>query len=576
MVGVPVFVWGTLLYMSGKAVPILKNWVLLVLFLFLLTLFIELDSAWYGLSRRHASWAEIEMFLTENLEDHFGIQKSHMMHYAAIFAVHFIAYLGILVFSVYFVRHKSFGYFSNIRLASVVAGLTLVVSVDAAGSVFMKTRNVDHWQHLIDRNILSPGITPMILANLFGDSSDLDAANADLADIAKTSSRLSLPENQEFLNSAPRSQAAQGLKDILILTMEGFNPNLVDAETMPFFSSLKKRGIYGRNHYSAANITAYGILGLVFGEPLNFYANDDGGAKSAFIDLIGRQGYTSRIMSTDLTGYHYMGNYLRNFTRPWLERKDWWDLKDPIAAELAQEGPNFILSYYAGTHYPYQHSPKYNRFQPEVPKDFIYNSRNLRTNKEAVKNRYRNCLLEADYWLRDLFQKIDLEKTVVVITGDHGEEFFENGRLSHASNLGEPQLKTPLVILAPGAEPKVIHGITSHLDIMAYALAMAGVGGDMPTAGNPANRVRSPGTAIAVHSNGKRLPNRWAVITKDRKSVVTRGAAGRLRITGLYDLADRKLEYGVDRNGWRENFGEVAAFQRFLDKARKKVVFSLK
>jgi membrane-anchored protein YejM (alkaline phosphatase superfamily) len=576
MVGVTVFVWGIVIYMLAKVIPILKNWVLLFGILYLTTVFIELDAAWYGLSQRHASWAEIELFLTEDLKDHFGIQKSHITHYAAIFSVHFVALLGILVFSNYFVRHTAFGYFKNIRFAGVAAVLTLLLSVDVAGSVYMNYRNGDHWRHLIDRNILSPGITPLILSNLTGDSRDLDAANSDLANIAGKSSRISLPGNLEFLASAGRNQAAQGLKDILILVVEGFNPNFVDAETMPFFNSLKKTAISGRNHYSAGNITAYGILGLTFGEPLNFYLSAKGTAKSAFVDLMSRNGYTSRIISSDLSGYRNMGNYLQNFSRPWIDRKDWWALKEPIAKELGQDGPNFVLSYYAGTHYPYHHDPKYNRFQPEVPEDFIYSSSNLQQFREEIKNRYRNCLLEADSWLRDLLQKINLDQTVVVITGDHGEEFFENGRLSHASNLGEPQIKTPFVLLAPDAEPQTVDGITSHLNVMATALSAAGLGNDMSAAGNRANRLRAEGYAIVVHSNGKRLPNRWAVITKDRKSIVTKEPGGKLRITGLSDLQDRKMEYRSDPDGWRQNFDEVAAFQRFLGKSDEKVVFSLK
>jgi len=573
MVALPVFVWGFIIYLSAKKVPILRNWLVVLVLLFMTTAFIELDAAWYGMSRRHASWAEVELFLTEDLKAHFGVQTSHIIHYAVIFAGHFVAFTGFLLFSIYFTRHRLFSYFSNIRLASVVGVLTMFVAFDVAGSVYMRYQNVDHWRHLIERNPLSPGVTPQILSNLLGDSRDLDAANADLADIAKTSTRLSLPANQAFLKSAPPAPVA-GLKDILILTVEGFNPNFVNAETMPYFTSLEKKGITARNHYSAANITLYGILGLIFGEPLNFYSSAAGSANSAFVDLLGRYGYTSRIVSTDLSNYRHMGNYLKNFTHGWLDREDWWDLKGPITSELAKDGPNFVLSYYAGTHYPYQHASKYRRFQPEVPSDFIYSSDNLRTNKEKIKNRYRNCLLEADAWLRDLLGAIDLNNTVVVITGDHGEEFFENGRLSHASNLGEPQIKTPFVMLAPGAEPQVVDGITSHLDIMAAALSLAGV--KSTGAGEPAYRPLSADTAIVVHSNGNRLPTRWAVITKDRKSEVTRDPEGKLRITALYDMADRKIDYRSDRQVWRENFEEVAAFQRFMDRSGEKVLYSLK
>ncbi|GEM_PF-2555101 len=41
------------------------------------------------------------------------------------------------------------------------------------------------------------------------------------------------------------------------------------------------------------------------------------------------------------------------------------------------------------------------------------------------------------------------DKTVVVITADHGEELFENGRLGHGYALSEPMLHVPLVLAGP-------------------------------------------------------------------------------------------------------------------------------
>lgn len=573
MVVFPIFLWGSIVYIMAKVIPFFRNGVFVFILLFSAIVFIELDMAWYAMSQRHASWAEIELFLTEDLKDHFGVQEADIIHYISIFTFHFIVFSAILASSILVFRHRLSRYIMTIRMPAVGAVLMLFLSVDAAGSVYMKDQHNNHWQSLIDRNILSPGITPLILSYLFGDFRELDAANSDLTEIASTSSESSLHGNQLFFAEAPQALVTREMKDILILIVEGFNPNLVDAKTMPFFTSLKNSSIIGRNHYSAGNITAYGILGLIFGKPLNFYLNSNGTAQSAFIDLINRHGYASRVISTDLTGYRHMGDYLQNFTRPWLERKDWWKLIDPITGELAQEGPNFILSYYAGTHYPYRHAPKYNRFQPEVPENFQYGSWDVGEYEIEIKNRYRNCLLEADHWLRELFQKIDLENTIIVITGDHGEEFFENGRLSHASYLGEPQIKTPFVLMAPGVKAKTINRITSHLDVMATVLSIAGLGGDMPTGGNPGDRLQSPGYAIVTQNNGTKPPNTWAVITKDRKSVVTRDSGGRLRITGLLDLADRKLEYRINRNEWRRNLNEVAAFQRFLNKPSGKVVF---
>ncbi len=55
-----------------------------------------------------------------------------------------------------------------------------------------------------------------------------------------------------------------------------------------------------------------------------------------------------------------------------------------------------------------------------------------------------------------------LEKTIVLITGDHGEEFYENGFLGHTSSFDDYQTKTVFVLHYPGIKNQTINRITSH------------------------------------------------------------------------------------------------------------------
>ena len=59
-----------------------------------------------------------------------------------------------------------------------------------------------------------------------------------------------------------------------------------------------------------------------------------------------------------------------------------------------------------------------------------------------------------------------LEKTILLITGDHGEEFYENGFLGHTSSFDDYQTKTVFVFHYPGIKNQVINRITSHLDLV--------------------------------------------------------------------------------------------------------------
>ena len=41
------------------------------------------------------------------------------------------------------------------------------------------------------------------------------------------------------------------------------------------------------------------------------------------------------------------------------------------------------------------------------------------------------------------------DKTLLVVTADHGEEFKENGQIAHGGNLGRVLVEVPLVIKLP-------------------------------------------------------------------------------------------------------------------------------
>ncbi|MBN1272418.1 MAG: sulfatase [Candidatus Aminicenantes bacterium] len=70
-----------------------------------------------------------------------------------------------------------------------------------------------------------------------------------------------------------------------------------------------------------------------------------------------------------------------------------------------------------------------------------------------------------------------LERTLIVITSDHGEEFFEHGVFGHRQNLYDTTLRIPLILWAPGLVPL---GVTVKrqiriIDIMPTVLELCGL-----------------------------------------------------------------------------------------------------
>ena len=67
------------------------------------------------------------------------------------------------------------------------------------------------------------------------------------------------------------------------------------------------------------------------------------------------------------------------------------------------------------------------------------------------------------------------ERTIVVVTSDHGEEFLEHGDLSHARTLFDEILRVPLIMRVPGLAPRTLEDPVEHIDVAPTLLARMGL-----------------------------------------------------------------------------------------------------
>lgn len=96
----------------------------------------------------------------------------------------------------------------------------------------------------------------------------------------------------------------------------------------------------------------------------------------------------------------------------------------------------------------------------------------------TISDRYDGTIRWVDNKLSRLFDLLkargDLEKTVVVITSDHGEEFFEHGILGHERTVHRQVLMVPLIIRAPGFSPARVKEPIGQVDIFPTVLDLLG------------------------------------------------------------------------------------------------------
>ncbi len=76
--------------------------------------------------------------------------------------------------------------------------------------------------------------------------------------------------------------------------------------------------------------------------------------------------------------------------------------------------------------------------------------------------------------LDDLRAKGLYDKTVIVVTGDHGEGFGEHGIDLHGYHLYAPQTRVPLIIRVPGIAPRRSSQPAGHIDILPTLANLAG------------------------------------------------------------------------------------------------------
>jgi hypothetical protein len=148
------------------------------------------------------------------------------------------------------------------------------------------------------------------------------------------------------------------------------------------------------------------------------------------------------------------------------------------------------------------------------------------------------------------------ERTAVVLTADHGEEFWDHGGLEHGRTLFEEVIRVPLVVAPPGdAPPAVRREQTSVEDVAPTLLGLLG----QPRAGfRGADLMAGPAPERALALGGMLFGQEWnGIRTPEFKYM--RSEAGEER---LYDLGEDP----------REQVNAVAAKPEAVAAARARLV----
>ncbi len=181
----------------------------------------------------------------------------------------------------------------------------------------------------------------------------------------------------------------------------------------------------------------------------------------------------------------YFGRILMDLLRHqfnWKYENDVRQMNEHVLAwlETNQENPFFLYVHYIDPHIPYSPPGEYQRqFARDHPGFPLFNER-----KELVGiDLYDGEIRYSDDGIRELVEGLEQhglwENTLLVLTSDHGEEFFEHGILGHGFSLYQPVIHVPLVLHGPGVVPgRVVEDPVQIVDLPATVLDLAEAGAD--------------------------------------------------------------------------------------------------
>jgi arylsulfatase A-like enzyme len=219
----------------------------------------------------------------------------------------------------------------------------------------------------------------------------------------------------------------------------------------------------------------------------------------------------------------------------------------PDAAGGEGDEPLFLYLHYLDPHWPYNHrvddpappslaaaddDPGLPR-SPEEATAWVSELDDEGLRRRAVETLAARYALEVRWvdtvlgGLVDLLERHGLwENTILVVTSDHGEGFWEHQRLLHGHAPYEEQVRVPLLVRTPaalGLAPGRRTAPVGLIDLMPTLLDLAGLPIPEPCRGRsllPALRGEEDGERALLVDTG----NERALRTRDAKLLVRRGA----------------------------------------------------
>lgn len=305
-------------------------------------------------------------------------------------------------------------------------------------------------------------------------------------DVSQASGALDYPVTPEATFSKPYN--------IVWLVAESLRADMLDPEIMPNTWKFGQSSQRFAQHYSGGNGTRMGMFSQFYGLYGSYwfdflYAH----RPPMMMELIKQNDYSMMAYTSSMFSYpEFDKTIFASLEDAQLQayyEGEGWERDRKNVTDMLQfidktQKPFFSFMFFESSHANYYFPPE-SVIRDDYIEDFNYLTLDVEKNIERIRNRYINATHHLDSQLGRVFDELEaqglLDSTIVVVTGDHGEEFMEKGRWGHNSTFSQEQIRVPMLIHIPGRDAGVTASMTSHLDMPATILAALGVDIDPST-----------------------------------------------------------------------------------------------
>lgn len=271
--------------------------------------------------------------------------------------------------------------------------------------------------------------------------------------------------------------------NIVFIILDSWNYRTFTREVCPNILAFGDRASVFKRHLSSSNGTRGGVFGLFFGISATYWQDcERSGVQPLFIETMQERGYDIqafasatlvnppfyRVVFGNVKDIHKETPGATPFERDNRITEDFLAYLD---TRKDNDSPFFSFVFYDLLHAIDIPEAYRKKFQPSW-KYADYLALDNHIDPAPFFNLYRNCAYYVDSLVGRVVRKLDekglTENSVIVITGDHGQEFNENKKnfWGHGSDFSNAQVHVPFIYYYPGNTPGAYSYKTVHYDVV--------------------------------------------------------------------------------------------------------------